>query len=82
MVKSAGAITPKYATEFATAAFGQGKVQVTPIQQVAAVAAVANGGKLMVPHLVKEIEDPVTKKVTVTKPEVVRQVISREVGQV
>ena len=74
----AGAITPKYATEFATAAFGQGKVQVTPIQQVAAVAAVANGGKLMVPHLVKEIEDPVTKKVTETKPDVVRQVISEK----
>ncbi|MFC5651690.1 penicillin-binding transpeptidase domain-containing protein [Paenibacillus solisilvae] len=74
----AGAITPKYATEYATAAFGQGKVQVTPIQQVAAVAAVANGGKLMVPHLVKEIEDPVTGKVTVTEPTVIRQVISEQ----
>ncbi|WP_308638908.1 penicillin-binding transpeptidase domain-containing protein [Paenibacillus silvisoli] len=67
---------PNYATEVATAAFGQGKVLVTPIQQVAAVAAVANGGKLLVPHLVKEIQDPVSKKVEVIKPEVVRQVIS------
>ncbi|BBH21228.1 penicillin-binding protein [Paenibacillus baekrokdamisoli] len=74
----AGVVNPTYATEVATAAFGQGKVLVTPIQQVAAVAAVANGGKLLVPHLVKEIEDPVTKKVTVTKPVVVRQVISEK----
>ena len=76
--ESKGAITvnPNIDVEVATAAFGQGKVQVTPIQQVAAVAAAANGGKLLVPHLVKEVEDPVTKKVTVTKPTLVRQVIS------
>ncbi|RAP76662.1 penicillin-binding transpeptidase domain-containing protein [Paenibacillus montanisoli] len=69
-------INPNYATEVATASFGQGTVLVTPIQQVAAVAAVANGGKLLVPHLVKEIQDPVSKKVQVIKPELVRQVIS------
>ncbi|REE92993.1 penicillin-binding protein 2B [Paenibacillus taihuensis] len=77
-VKGDISFNPNYATEVATAAFGQGRVQVTPIQQVAAVAAVANGGKLLVPHLVKEIEDPVTKKVQVIKPQVVRQVISEK----
>lgn len=78
--ESKGAITvnPHIDSEVATAAFGQGKVQVTPIQQVAAVAAAANGGRLLVPHLVKEVEDPVTKKVTVTKPTLVRQVISEK----
>lgn len=67
--------------EVATAAFGQGVVQVTGIQQVAAVAAVANGGKLMVPHLVKEIEDPVTNKTEVIQPKVVRQVISENTAK-
>ncbi|SEN11672.1 penicillin-binding transpeptidase domain-containing protein [Paenibacillus sp. OV219] len=77
-IKGDISFNPSYPTEVATAAFGQGRVQVTPIQQVAAVAAVANGGKLLVPHLVKEIEDPVTKKVQVVKPQVVRQVISEK----
>ena len=38
----------------ATAAFGQG-IMVTPLQMVAAVSAIANGGKLMKPYLVAEI---------------------------
>ncbi|WP_229696090.1 penicillin-binding transpeptidase domain-containing protein [Paenibacillus albidus] len=67
---------PKIASENATLAYGHGKVLVTPIQQLAAVAAIANGGKLMTPHVIKEVTDPNSGKTTVTKPEVVRQVIS------
>ncbi|WP_372663032.1 penicillin-binding transpeptidase domain-containing protein [Cohnella sp.] len=74
-----------YPSEVATAAFGQGKVLVTPIQQVTAVAAVANGGKLMKPHVVKSISDPATGQKEVVEPEVIRQVISeatsRKVGE-
>lgn len=66
--------------DYASATFGQG-VTVTPIQQVAAVAAVANGGKLYQPHLVKEIVDPATGEKTVTEPKVVRQVISEETSR-
>ncbi|GIQ64131.1 stage V sporulation protein D [Paenibacillus cisolokensis] len=66
--------------EVATVTFGQG-VAVTPIQQVAAVAAVANGGKLLQPQLIKQIEDPVTKQVTKVEPKVVRQVISPETSR-
>ncbi|THF75599.1 penicillin-binding transpeptidase domain-containing protein [Cohnella fermenti] len=70
--------------DFASATFGQG-VTVTPIQQVAAVAAVANGGKLMQPHIVKSITDPMTGEKTVTEPKVIRQVISeatsKQVGE-
>ncbi|NBD22803.1 penicillin-binding transpeptidase domain-containing protein [Paenibacillus glycinis] len=73
----AGLVNPVYPSDFATASFGQG-VTVTPIQQVAAVAAVANGGKLLVPHLVKEIDDPVKKTSVVTKPQVVRQVVTEK----
>ncbi|MEK4514581.1 penicillin-binding transpeptidase domain-containing protein [Paenibacillus sp. FSL H8-0122] len=67
---------PNRAVENATLAYGHGKLLVTPIQQLAAVAAIANGGKLLVPHVVKEVTDPNTGKTTVTQTEVVRQVLS------
>ncbi|MEK4850611.1 penicillin-binding transpeptidase domain-containing protein [Paenibacillus sp. FSL H7-0756] len=67
---------PSRAVENATLAYGHGKLLVTPIQQLTAVAAIANGGKLLVPHVVKEVTDPNTGKTTVTQPEVVRQVLS------
>jgi penicillin-binding protein 2B len=63
-------------SEVATATFGQGRVQVTPIQQVAAVAAVANGGKLMKPRLIQKISDPSTGTQQVFEPTVIREVIS------
>lgn len=73
-----GVLSPQHNVEYATLAYGHGKVQVTPIQQLAAVSAIANGGKLMKPYLVKEIDDPNTGKATTTKPEVVRQVLTEE----
>ena len=52
---------------------------VTAVQQIAAISAIANGGKLMKPMLVKEIIDPETNKVTrKIEPEVVRQVVSEQ----
>lgn len=44
--ESTGAITfhTQYKSEVATASYGHGRVQVTPIQQVAAISAIANGG--------------------------------------
>ncbi|QGG56902.1 PASTA domain-containing protein [Paenibacillus sp. B01] len=79
--ESRGVLNIIYPSDVARATFGQGPVAVTPIQQVTAVAAVANGGKLMKPHIVKSVEDPKTGKVTETKPEVVRQVISAETSR-
>ncbi|MGV2881625.1 MULTISPECIES: penicillin-binding transpeptidase domain-containing protein [Paenibacillus] len=77
--ESASPIKPLvYKSEIATAAYGHGLVQVTPIQQVAAISAIANGGKLMEPHLVKEIINPNDGTSEVIKPKVVRQVISKE----
>lgn len=75
-----GSIRFQWPSEIAAATFGQG-VSVTPIQQVAAVSAVANGGKLMKPQIIKQIEDPVTGKVEVRKPTVVRQVISEDTSR-
>ncbi|MBJ9988195.1 penicillin-binding transpeptidase domain-containing protein [Paenibacillus sp. S28] len=67
--------------EVATASYGHG-VSVTPIQQLAAISAVANGGKLLTPHIIKEITDPDTGKVIKsTKTDVVRQVISPEAAK-
>lgn len=57
-----------------TASFGQG-IAVTPIQMVRAVAALANGGKLMEPHVVQRIKDAKGKSITI-KPKMVSQVIS------
>jgi stage V sporulation protein D (sporulation-specific penicillin-binding protein) len=66
--------------ELATTSFGQG-VSVTPIQQVMAVSAIANGGKLMKPYVVKEFKDHDTGQViSQTQPTVVRQVVSPDVA--
>lgn len=53
----------------------------TPIQQVAAVAAVANGGELLQPQIVKKITDPITKTTTEIEPKVIRRVISEETSK-
>ncbi|MBS4198861.1 stage V sporulation protein D [Bacillus sp. FJAT-49732] len=69
--------------EQATTAFGQG-VSVTPIQQVAAVAAAVNGGILYQPYIAKELIDPntggvVMRKTPVAKRRVISESTSKEV---
>lgn len=67
--------------EQATTAFGQG-VSVTPIQQVAAVAAAINGGILYQPYIAKEFVDPVTNEVVSRKtPVAKRRVITPETSK-
>lgn len=66
--------------ELATASFGQGPV-VTPLQLMAAVGAVANGGNLMKPYLVKELLDDDGNVVKKTEPTIVRQVISQKTSE-
>ncbi len=62
--------------ELATTAFGQG-VAVTPLQQLMAVSAIANGGNLMKPYLVEKICNVDGEVVSEQKPELVRQVVSK-----
>ncbi|UQZ32886.1 stage V sporulation protein D [Paenibacillus sp. PK3_47] len=67
--------------ELATTAFGQG-VSVTPLQQIAAVSAAINGGKLYTPHVAKAWINPETgQTVSQVEPEMVRQVISEETSK-
>ena len=40
---------------------GQGDVLVTPLQMTRFYAMVANGGKLVEPHIVKSVEEPATR---------------------
>lgn len=57
------------------------EVNVTPIQMVMAYGALANGGKLMEPRLVKELRDPEGRTVFRSEPRVIRQVIPPSMAQ-
>ena len=61
--------------EFATASFGQG-IAVTPMQLVAAIAAIANDGILMKPYVVDKIIRGDNEEIT--KPQEKRRVISSD----
>ncbi len=63
--------------DLATMSMGQANA-VTPLQLCNAVAAVANGGKLMKPYLVKKVVDQSGNVLQENQPTIVRQVISEE----
>ena len=63
--------------ELATMSFGQ-RFTITPMQVVKAAAAIANEGKLVTPHVVKEIENPDTGTVKTIQTNEERQVISED----
>ncbi len=68
--------------ELATTAFGQG-VSVTPIQQVAAVSSVVNGGYLYKPYVLKSILDSKTNNIiTKTSKVLVRKTISENTSSI
>jgi len=56
---------------------GQG-VATTPLQMVAAMAAIANGGYLMLPQIVDSVIDNDGNTIVEYKPVVVRQVVDKE----
>ena len=68
------------ALDLATMSIGQTN-NVTPIQLLTAVSAVANGGTLMKPQLVKEIVGPSGRVVTPFNKEEVRRVISEDTSK-
>ena len=66
--------------DLATSSFGQ-SFNVTPLQMITMVSAVANGGKLMKPYLVKQMVDEEQNVIEEYKPKVVRQIISEETSK-
>jgi len=64
--------------DLAIYAFGQ-NFNVTPIQQICAIAAVANGGNLMTPYLVSRITDENGNVIYEHAEETKRQVLSEEI---
>jgi cell division protein FtsI (penicillin-binding protein 3) len=68
------------AVDLATHAFGQG-ISVTPMQMVMAYAAVANGGFLMRPYVVRRVTGPAGEVRVENHPHVVRRVISEKTSK-
>ncbi|MEX2237514.1 MAG: penicillin-binding protein 2 [Dehalococcoidia bacterium] len=64
--------------DLATNSFGQG-INVTPLEMLNAVAAIANGGELMRPYLIKEVHT--VEGIQRTGPVVIRRVISEQTSQ-
>ncbi len=55
---------------FAASTFGQGQVMVSPFHVALITAAVANNGKIMVPHLIDRVMDSKQNIIYESKPEV------------
>ncbi|MBQ0098020.1 MAG: PASTA domain-containing protein [Oscillospiraceae bacterium] len=66
--------------DLAVASFGQ-NFSITPIQMITACSAVANGGYLVQPHVVKQILDSEGNVVSTISTDTKRQVISNEVSK-
>jgi cell division protein FtsI (penicillin-binding protein 3) len=64
----------------ATIAFGQG-VSVTAIQMITAMSAIANGGVLMKPYILRSVTDKNNIPIKMYNPTVVRKVISAETAK-
>jgi len=81
--EATGILVPKSRAkqiDLATMAMGQANA-VTAIQLLTAVSAVANEGKLMKPHIVKQVISNEGKVIKKVEPQVVRQVISPETAK-
>lgn len=63
--------------DMAAASFGQ-RFTITPLQLITSYTAIANGGKLMKPRIVKELTDSQGNIVKKFEPEVIRTVISKK----
>ena len=66
--------------DVATMSIGQG-IAVTPLQMVRAFGAVANGGKMMRPHIIKSYSNVKGDITSTTDPEVVGQPIPEETAK-
>ncbi len=69
-----------YPIDLATASFGQG-ISITPIQLITAVSSIANGGNLMQPYVVSQIQTPEGKTIDI-QPKVKNKTISNVAAKI
>ena len=67
--------------EIATTSFGQG-FQVTPIQLISAISAVANDGNYITPHVVKELTNSNGDVVEKFEGQLKKKVVSKETSEI
>ncbi len=63
-------------------AFGQERLLVTPLQMALVASAVANGGTIMVPHLLKEVRSPGGSLVTRVHPQAWKRAIKPQTAAI
>lgn len=63
--------------ELATMSYGHG-ISVTPIQLITAISSIANGGYLMQPHIVKEVQNDDGDVIFKNEAKVVRRTVSEQ----
>ncbi len=68
-----------YEPDIATMAIGQG-IAVTPLQELRAICAVANGGELLQPYIIKKVVAPNGEVIREGKKKVVRSVLTEQVA--
>ncbi|MGZ0085138.1 penicillin-binding protein [Caldibacillus thermoamylovorans] len=79
--EAVGQIRYRYPIERITTGFGQG-TSVTPIQQIQAATAIANGGKMMKPYVIEKVVDSDSGKVLLDhEPTVVGEPITAETAR-
>ena len=81
--ESAGMVRPVRnwtKVDAATIAFGQG-VSVTAIQMITAMSAIANGGVLMKPYILRSVTDKNNVPIKLYNPTVVRKVVSADTAK-
>lgn len=79
--ESPGQVAPRYSRRtHITLAYGH-EIAVTPLQLANAFAAVANGGALMMPRIVRAIEDDATGVTKEFEPVEVRRVVSEKTAR-
>ncbi len=68
-----------YEPDIATMAIGQG-IAVTPLQELRAICAIANGGELLEPYIIKKIVGPDGTVIKENQKKVVRNVFTEQVA--
>ena len=74
-------VDPDRTYNLISSSFGQ-TFRITPIQMIRAVSAVVNGGYLVEPHVVREIQDSEGNTLVKNDTTIIRQVISEETSAI